>query len=179
MHFGLSKNALSLFLASLVCVVGYFAVLSATKKFESKANGGTTVSGDEVKESRSLEYSIQSQPDAFYQPILSRPLFSPTRQPLDLKVDDTNETTSVETNDQDDLSNEVSNPEPARDIDVRLLGVISRDGVAQAYLSVEGATPIWIKKGDDIQGWTLEAFSTEWVLLRNGDEQKRVEFYAK
>lgn len=59
----------------------------------------------------------------------------------------------------------------------KLKGVIINDRVAR--VAIQGATataPVWVSKGEEVDGWTVETITAAMVRLRNGDEVAELKF---
>lgn len=92
---------------------------------------------------------------------LRRPVFHRDRAP----IDDPGAAPAAAAADQTE-SGPASGP-PA----FELRGVVIMDGIARAGLLPPGTSELtWVTKGQDINGWTVEAVTDSAVRLRSGDE---------
>lgn len=59
----------------------------------------------------------------------------------------------------------------------KLKGVIINDRVARVAIQGANATaPVWVSKGQQVDGWTVETITAAMVRLRNGDEVAELKF---
>ncbi|HEX3487417.1 MAG TPA: hypothetical protein VHT51_20340 [Micropepsaceae bacterium] len=94
--------------------------------------------------------------DSMVSEILAHPLFSPSRQPPDMKTDDVAEA-----------------PKEPPKMPGRLEGVSIRPEMREALFEQDGGKPIAVKEGQDIGGWTVASIRADQVLLKSelGGEQ--------
>lgn len=76
---------------------------------------------------------------------LARPLFSPTRRPPDV------------------ASSSPSDPELT---DKRLAGIVLEPDRRLAIFAVNGAKPLTVTEGDNVNGWRIETITAEQISLR-------------
>ena len=69
-------------------------------------------------------------------------------------------------------------PAPAGDLSAfTLKGVIIGERNARAALLAPGAAePVWVARGDTLEGWTIEAITANGVRIRNGDDAAEIKF---
>lgn len=116
-------------------------------------------------ESRPLAMATRSE--IYFQAVLDRPVFAPTRRPT--------VTDAIE-----DAPEEVA---PATQVvatttpDMLLLGVLSGGESSKLLVSVSGGSPIWVTKGDEIDGWTLTDAGADWAEVSQNQMKFRLDLY--
>lgn len=125
------------------------------------------------------EVSIPAVPETEEAPpvgtdAFERPLFHRTREP----GPDGPPAVTEPSTDPDSTGAEPSTGERAGDpAEFTLQGIIVGERGARA--AVRGATatgPTWVKRGDEIDGWTVESITTNVVKLRKGDQVAELKF---
>lgn len=54
--------------------------------------------------------------------------------------------------------------------------IIGELGARVALQSPDAAAPVWVKRGEEVGGWTVEAITAKGVRIRSGDEVVDVKF---
>lgn len=122
-----------------------------------------------------------NKPEAYYMEITERPIFSTDRRPNPISQP----TLSVSVTDEvvePPIIVEIAlepEPEPVVLIDFILLGTMLLNGNSIALISVDGASPEWVKQNTLIFGWTLREITPENVTLYNGLEVIRLFLYEE
>ena len=114
------------------------------------------------------------RPDVFYTAMLERPLFAPSRRPLE----DAPEPEPV-VEQEEEVRAPAPEPERARAPDVGLLGVMGNDDANSALVALDEAEPVWVKPGTPIAGWTVAAIGPDWLELTLDSETIRIEMYQR
>lgn len=104
-------------------------------------------------------------PETDHSALTTRPLFAPTRRPVIPEPEPIAE-----------APKEVAPPPPSAP-DVTLTGIVGSDGAKRALLSIDEDPAEWFTLGDSINGWTISAMGSDWVLLSNGGQNLRVELF--
>ena len=144
------------------------ALLSADKHAEGEASTASAETSPELQR--------RDRPDIYYQAITDRPLFSPTRRPIELAP-----LTSVPQEPEEDIV-VVEEPAPEQVIpepDAILLGVMTNGALGSALVSLDGAQAVWRSEGDDLNGWTLRSIEADAIELNEADRSLRIELYRK
>lgn len=100
----------------------------------------------------------------------SRPVFHPERLPIDdpgLPAVDasSDKVDAVKANDA---------------VNYKLRGVVIGDGPARAGVLQPGSSElVWVKAGQNLEGWTVEAVTADGVRLRSGDEVAEIRIVEK
>lgn len=144
--------------AILVILAGY--VLGNDGSDTSLLSSGTESQAYSVHaEPDSTEFQRASRPASFYQAILERPLFSPSRRPESLEI-------PVETNAE---RNGVDEPVEVdiRQPDFTLHGTIATGGSGSALIAIDQEPPTWLRQQSSISGWVLSKVTPKFIELEN------------
>lgn len=115
-------------------------------------------------------YVRRKRPDIFYDAVVDRPIFSPTRRPLPL-----NEGVDIATL-------EPTTPPPEKEQNappppLRLLGVMGTDNIRQALIQIDTNEADWMVEGTNLTGWTISEIGPNWLDLKSKNETVRIEMY--
>ncbi len=100
----------------------------------------------------------------------NRPVFHPARLPID---DPGAPAVNV-------ASANVDAVKATGAVDYKLRGVVIGDGPARAGLLRPGSSElVWVKAGQDLEGWSVEAVTADGVRLRSGDEVAEIKIVEK
>lgn len=111
-----------------------------------------------------------ARPDIYYAAIIERPLFSPTRRPLE--PDQSIQSLSVAAPQPIPPANPVARPEG-----LVLSGVLGQDTDRSAFLTRPGGTGEWFRVNDAIDGWNIAEIGPDWATLTAGDTIVRLELF--
>jgi len=146
------------FLRPVVIGLGFGLAMVLTVMFVSGESGGAAASNEPVRiqPAAVTEKTAPADIDALVADILERPLFSPSRQPVDTAPEEIAEA-----------------PKEPPQMPGRLEGVSIRPEAREALFEREGERPIAVKEGQQIGGWTVASIRADRVLLKSeiGGEQ--------
>ena len=120
--------------------------------FVSEDSGDASASNEPVRiqPTAVMQHVASPDTDALIAEILERPLFSPSRQPAEAAPEQVSET-----------------PTAQPKMPGRLEGVSIRPEAREALFEREGANPIAVKEGQEIDGWTVASIRPDQVLLKS------------
>lgn len=124
----------------------------------------------QISTSQSLRHSRRVRTDRYYAAVTERPLFAPTRRPIEPDDPDALPEAEVVT----EATPAVTSQEPPP---LRLHGTMIATNGFSALLSHSGNEPEWLRAGTDIQGWKLSEIGDGWATLKNGNETFKLEMY--
>jgi hypothetical protein len=111
-----------------------------------------------------------ADPELLSAEAFNRPVFHPERTPID---DPGTPAVNV-------ASANVETDKGPTAVDYKLRGVVIGDGPARAGLLQPGSNElVWVKTGQDLEGWTVESVSSDGVRLRSGDEVAEIRIVEK
>jgi hypothetical protein len=142
----------------VVIGLGFGLAMVLTVMFVSGESGDAAASNEPVRiqPAAVTEKTAPADIDALVADILDRPLFSPSRQPVDTAPEEIAEA-----------------PKEPPKMPGRLEGVSIRPEAREALFEREGERPIAVKEGQQIGGWTVASIRADQVLLKSelGGEQ--------
>lgn len=125
---------------------------------------------------RILPSGRNPRPAIYYQAITQRPVFSPTRRPLEAVVAAPEPEPVIEAPEPVISTPVAAPPAPPQ---LRLLGVIGSAGALSALISNAGGDPAWLPKGSIIEGWTITDIGPDWAELGLDSQNFRIEMYEQ
>ncbi len=111
-----------------------------------------------------------ARPEIYYNAILERPLFAPTRAPQDSEPELGQTSSAVTTQ-----ITPVATSAPATDI--RLSGIIGSENNRSALLGSDDSNKDWMQVDDTINGWSITEIGADWVELSLDHQTYRLELF--
>jgi hypothetical protein len=141
-----------LHLRAIVIGLSFGLLMVSMVAFVSEDSGDASASNEPVRLPPTAVTQHVGPPDidALIAEILERPLFSPSRQPAEAAPEQISET-----------------PTAQPKMPGRLEGVSIRPEAREALFEREGANPIAVKEGQEIDGWTVASIRPDQVLLKS------------
>lgn len=124
-------------------------------------------SAQETKSASSISLP-RLRPAVYYEAIVERPLFSPTRRPF---VPQAEAALEIEV-EQQDGPQELSTPP-----DLVLLGAMGRAGNPIALLEHDGEPAEWFAEGEVFDGWSLSKIGSDWIAITDGNSEIRLDMF--
>lgn len=112
---------------------------------------------------------LPMRPGVYFAAITERPIFAPSRRPVQSVADETPVPTEVVA----EPSPEVNEAAPT----VKLHGIRGQGEEYSVLLSGDGLAPEWIGPGASIGGWMVSEIGSDWITMKNGENSQRVELY--
>ncbi|MHA6268367.1 hypothetical protein ACXYMP_16020 [Aliiroseovarius sp. CAU 1755] len=112
---------------------------------------------------------LPTRPEVYFAAITERPIFAPTRRPVQAARDEKPAQTV-----------EVTAPLLEQDevpLAVQVHGIRGQGDAYSALLSSGGQTPEWLDPGASIGGWKVSEIGSDWIIMNNGENSQRVELY--
>lgn len=110
------------------------------------------------------------RPEIFYAAITERPLFAPTRRPVDRSSEPAPEV--------------IGTPEPVAIVpsiqpptDLQLSGILGDGLNRSAFVARVDESGEWLRLGAEIDGWTITEIGPEWIILTAGEDIFRLELF--
>ena len=120
-------------------------------------------------------FSRTPPPDSFYEVILERPLFAPSRRPVKIAaVQEEAEPLDEEPFDEEPVEVLEATIEP---LDFVLSGVLESGGERSAFLRQDGEAGSWFRVGETAGSWSVDAIGADWVELSAGEQTFRLELF--
>ena len=145
------------FLRPLAIGVAFGAIAFTAVVFVTEESGDAAASNQPFRVKPTAVTRKVSPPNinALVSKILARPLFNPSRQPV-----------------QEGLDQIAEAPKYPPKMPGRLQGVTIRPQVREALFEREGQKPIAVNEGQEIEGWTVVSIRADSVLLKSsaGDQ---------
>lgn len=110
------------------------------------------------------------RPEIYYNAILDRPLFAPTRAPRRAETE-TAHPTAEETLQNTPVA---TNAPPS---DVHLSGIIGEVNNRSALLGLDDTYGSWVRVDDEIEGWTITEIGADWLELSLDSQTYRLELF--
>lgn len=110
-----------------------------------------------------------ARPDVFYAAITERPLFAPTRRPVD------NATPAAVVTQAPEPA--VTAPVLTPPTDLKLSGILGGGTNRSAFVAREDGSGEWLRVDTKIEGWTITEIGPEWIVLSAGDDTFRLELF--
>lgn len=112
---------------------------------------------------------LPTRPQVYFAAITERPIFAPTRRPVQPSRDDMPVQPA-----------EVTVPEPEEaeaPLTVQLRGIRGHGDKYSVLLSNDGQTPEWVEVGAAIGRWKVSEIGSDWIIMKNGENSQRLELY--
>lgn len=110
------------------------------------------------------------RPDIYYNAILDRPLFAPTRMP---QLPEPERAQAAPAQPLETIP-ATTNASPTG---ILLSGIIGAENSRSALLGLEGTNQNWVRIDDKIEGWTITAIGADWLELSLDHQTYRLELF--
>lgn len=158
-----------------LCLIGFMTgagLFASVRIRDALQDQGVTDIADisEVSEisERSAKQLPSPRPDVFYEAITTRPLFSPTRRPVQAVPDTVAAPKPI-----------VAAPTPtlSEQPKIALGGVLGSTNERQALILFDDRQAQWLRVGDDVDGWEIINISDKAVILSADARTFRLEMF--
>ena len=159
----------SLCLLGLMAGVGLFASTQSWTEVQDQSSANLIPLSENVQSSaRSVAPLLPPRPDIFYDAITARPLFSPTRRPIEATAELVAVPEPVEA---------LPTPEMSEQPNVGLGGVLGSIDERKALILFEDSPARWLRLGDDVDGWKITDISDKTITLSSDTRTFRLELF--
>lgn len=137
---------------------------------DSSNNGADKAAVSKAKQIKETSVSVSSntRPKVYYNAITDRPLFTPDRRPVSKEREPQVEVVEPEVGVDDKA--EIST-------NITIYGILKTGDRGSALMSFDDGERQWIQLNKEISGWTLTQISSEWVKVKNNNDEIKIWLY--